>query len=263
MKLNVNNEYSILKRVLLGPVEDKYLDEILELKEILKKYSIKIEESKYDKNSKYQMFVRDPFIVIKDKILLCPMKEDFRREELNTINDLLKKINSNSIIKVPKNVYLEGGDVILYNDTIFVGINGGRTNMKGVEFLKKTFPKHNIVPLKMYNPDKNIPWVHLDCLFNILSNDTILIYKNGFLQETLDVLNHYFSMLIPITKKEQEELACNVISLGDNTVVMQKRHKRLIEILKKNNFKIELMKYYNTIDEVGYLRCLTCPLERK
>ena len=263
MKLYVNNEYSLLKRVLLAPVEDNYLDESRELKDILNNYSINIEESKYSNNCKYQMFVRDPFIVIDDKILLCYMKEEFRREELDTINNLLNKINSNSIIKVPKDVYLEGGDVLLYNDTIFVGINGGRTNDKGVEFLKKNFLEHNIVPLKMLNPDKNIPWIHLDCLFNILSNDTVLIYKNGFDRDSLNLLNNYFSKLITVNKKEQEELACNVISLGDNTIVMQKRHKRLINILKKNNFKIELMNYYNTIDEVGYLRCLTCPLERK
>ena len=44
---------------------------------------------------------------------------------------------------------------------------------------------------------------------------------------------------------------------------MQKRHSRLISILKKYGFKIEIMTKYNTIKETGYIRCLTCPLERK
>jgi hypothetical protein len=35
-----------------------------------------------------------------------------------------------------------------------------------------------------------------------------------------------------------------------------------IEILEKNGFNIEIMDRYETIDEFGYNRCLTCPLER-
>ena len=43
------------------------------------------------------MFVRDPFIVIGDKLILCNMKEDFRKQELKTLEQILKKIDSSNI----------------------------------------------------------------------------------------------------------------------------------------------------------------------
>lgn len=263
MKLNIKNEYGNLKRVILAPVEDEYLNQQKELIGILEKYQVEVIKTSFCKNAKYQMFVRDPFIVIKDKIILCNMKEKIRKQELNTINQILKEIHSFNIIKTGDGVFLEGGDVIIHNDIIFVGQNGKRTNKKGINFLKKYFSdKYRIIPLNMINPNPYIPWVHLDCLFNPISIDTAILYKDGLDEKTNDVLNELFPNQIVVNKKEQEELAINLITLGNNIVIMQNRHKRLINILKKFGFQVEEVYNYNTIKESGFNRCLTCPLER-
>ena len=264
MKLNIKNEYDELKKILLGSVREEYLNQQNELIEILNKYKVEVYKTDFCEDTKYQMFVRDPFVVIDDKIILCNMKEDIRKKELNTINQLLTEIDSSKVIKVDDDIYLEGGDIIIHNDVIFVGQNGGRTNDKGIDFLKDTFKnKYNIIPLNMINPDSYISWIHLDCLFNPISNDTVILYPEGFDEKTLNLINTFFPNLIAVNKKEQEELATNVISLGNNTIVMQNRHKRIINILKKRGFKVEELYNYNSISEVGYSRCLTCPLERK
>lgn len=192
------------------------------------------------------------------------MKEKIRQLEVNTIEDILPCINNSKKLFLQKDVIIEGGDIIIHNDIIFVGQNGNRTNKKGLEYLKSVFGKtHKIIPLYMINPNPYIPFVHLDCLFNPISFDVAIIYANGFKKESLNTIKNYFSELIYVSKKEQDELATNVISLGNNTVIAQKRHNKLINKLKALGFEIEMMDIYDTIKDTGYNRCLTCPLERK
>ena len=260
MKLNIKNEYNKLNKVLLGP--SIYQEEQEELIKILKKYNIKIFYTSKNDKCFLQMFTRDPFIVIDDKLLISNMKEDIRKEETNTIKNILKDINKNNIIYLPKDIYIEGGDIIIHNKYIFVGQEGNRTNIKGIDFLKETFPNYEIIPLNMINPDINSNWIHLDCLFNPVSAATAIIYKKGFTKDSLETINKIFNNLIDITKKEQSELAANVFSIGSNTIIMQKRHRRISNKLKELGFNIETINKYETIQETGFVRCLTCPLER-
>ncbi len=262
MNLNIKNEYDTLKKVILSLVDDEYLDEHKELLSILNKYNVEVLFSNKIDNAKYQMFTRDPFIVIKDKILLCRMKESIRQLEEHSIDDILSKIDDDKKIYVPDGVYIEGGDVIVHNGTLFVGQKGNRTNEEGLEFLKEIFPEYKIVSLDMINPSKYIPLVHLDCLFNPISNDTAIVYKEGFTLKSFKLIESMFTNLVLVDSREQEELACNVFSLGSKTLIVQERHKRIIDILVNLGFKVETMKHYESVNETGYTRCLTCPLER-
>lgn len=265
MNLNIKNEYDKLLKVILAPVREEYLEQQNQLIEILKKYNVQVLMSEKCNDFKYQMFIRDPFIVVGNKILIVCMKDKIRRLELNTIEKILDKIDDEKKVYLNDDTIVEGGDIIIHNNFIFVGQNGNRTNKKGLEFIKETFGnKYKIISLNMINSNKEfIPFVHLDCLFNPISSDTVILYREGFDAQSLKQIEKIFSNIIYINSKEQDELASNVFSLGNKTVIMQKRHYRLINILKKYGFKIETMNEYTTIKETGYIRCLTCPLERK
>lgn len=265
MNLNIKNEYDKLLKVILAPVGNEYLDQQNQLIEILKKYNVQILMSEKCNDSKYQMFIRDPFVVVDNKILIVCMKDKIRKLELNTIEKILDTINYEEKIILNDDTIVEGGDIIIHNKFIFVGQNGNRTNKKGLEFIKEIFGnKYKIISLNMINPNKEfIPFVHLDCLFNPISSDTVILYREGFDNQSFEKIEKIFPNIIYINSKEQDELASNVFSLGNKTVIMQERHSRLINILKKYGFKIETMNKYNTIKETGYIRCLTCPLERK
>ncbi len=264
MELNINNEYDKLTKVVLAPVSNEYIKQQNQLIDILERYNVEILMAKKCEQAKYQMFTRDPFMVIGDKILINYMKENIRQLEINTIEDILNNIDNSKKIYLKEDIIIEGGDIIVHNNTIFVGQSGNRTNKKGLEFIKNMFgDKYNIIPLYMINPSQYIPFVHLDCLFNPISNDTAIVYKNGFDGDSFNKLNDFFPNLIRVNKNEQDELATNVISLGNKTVIVQKRHVKLVDKLKKNGFIVETMDIYDTVKETGYNRCLTCPLERK
>ena len=64
-------------------------------------------------------------------------------------NNIINQIAPDKIIKVPSNIYLEGGDIIVDNKTIYVGISE-RTTIDAITFLKDIFgEKYSIIPLKL------------------------------------------------------------------------------------------------------------------
>src|SRR5690606_1250880 len=89
---------------------------------------------------------------------------------------------------------LEGGDVMLYNEYIFIGTYKGsdykeyltaRTNMAGVEYIKNLFPNKIVKEFDLTKsrtePRDNA--LHLDCCFQPIGTNKAIIHKPGFRDE--------------------------------------------------------------------------------
>jgi N-dimethylarginine dimethylaminohydrolase len=70
-----------------------------------------------------------------------------RELELDAIQFVIDQINPKNVVR-PDEVHIEGGDVMLWNDYIFIGTYKGsdykdyitaRTNLEGVQFIKDLF----------------------------------------------------------------------------------------------------------------------------
>ena len=90
-----------------------------------------------------------------------------RGREIHGLNSILSEIDNSKIIKLPDEVHIEGGDVILENDNIFIGYYNkpdykkqktARTNINGVKYLENFFGKDKIKSFElnksMVNPKK-------------------------------------------------------------------------------------------------------------
>ena len=176
INLNVNNETDPLKSVLLGiadsngsipaledcydpnslmhvkagsyPAEDDMIYEIRELESVFESYNVKVYRPKLISNYN-QIFARDIAFVIDDKLIKSNILPD-REREFEAISDLIMLIDPGKIIELPRHCHIEGGDVILYDNYIFIGYYGGldypnfitaRTNINAVEAIKELFPK--------------------------------------------------------------------------------------------------------------------------
>jgi N-dimethylarginine dimethylaminohydrolase len=70
-----------------------------------------------------------------------------RERELDAIQYLIETINPKKVVRPPEEVHIEGGDVMLWNNYIFVGTYKGdykryitaRTNLQGVQYLRIYF----------------------------------------------------------------------------------------------------------------------------
>jgi len=260
----INNEFTKLKRDLLVPVAEKtFSSQQNSLTDILLKYNVEIIWADIIPDAKYQLFIRDPFMVIGDTLVVSYMKEKERQSELSGAKVLLRDIEPSKIIFTPHDIVIEGGDVIPHFEKLFVGQEGMRTNKAGFDFLKRGFNSvFSVIPIFMEFDQKKKPWLHLDCVFNPIWHDTAIVFPDGIRPESLLLIGSLFPNIIRITEKEKNELATNVFSLGNKIIIVQERHARIIEELKKKGFTVETMKFYETIEFDGYNRCMTCPIER-
>ena len=101
----------------------------------------------------FQIFTRDLSFVIEDKIILSNMINN-RSLELPAINHIIDQIAAEKIIRLNDDCHIEGGDVILCNEHVFIGVYSGkdysnyitaRTNMNAVNALRELFPKKIIM----------------------------------------------------------------------------------------------------------------------
>ncbi|MFV8372693.1 dimethylarginine dimethylaminohydrolase family protein [Flavobacterium sp. LB2P74] len=302
LELNIKNETSRLRVVVLGsavnngptpkveeaydpkslehilagtyPLEKDMVSEMEAFNTVLKKYDVTVYRPEMIENYN-QIFTRDIGFVIDDIFVKSNILPD-RERELDAIQYIIDQINPNKVVRPPEEVHIEGGDVMLWNDYIFIGTYKGsdykdyitaRTNIQGVHYIKDLFPnkivkEFDLVKSKIEARDNAL---HLDCCFQPLGNDKGIIYKNGFREEAdyLFLVNLFGKEnLFHITRDEMYNMNSNVFSIDTNVVVSERNFTRLNNWLRGNGFVVEEIPYAEIAKQEGLLRCSTLPLIR-
>ncbi len=302
LRLNINDETSKLKKVILGtaqsngpvptpdeaydpkslehilagtyPIEEDMVCEMEAFGQILEKYDVDVfrPELILDYN---QIFTRDIGFVIGDVLIKSNILPE-RANEFNAIQHVIDQISPQKVVTPPKEVHIEGGDVVLWKDYIFIGTYKGsdykdyitaRTNIEGVQFIKDLFPNKivkgfDLIKSKIEARDNAL---HLDCCFQPVGNNKAIIYKRGFREEAdyLFLVKLFgYENLFHISRKEMYNMYSNVFSIDTNVVVSEKKFSRLNKWLKKNGFIVEKVPYAQIAKQEGLLRCSTLPLIR-
>ncbi|RDI58397.1 dimethylarginine dimethylaminohydrolase family protein [Flavobacterium glaciei] len=303
LELNIKNETSRLRAVVLGsavnngptpkveeaydpkslehilagtyPVEEDMVNEMEAFNSVLKKYDVTVYRPEMIENYN-QIFTRDIGFVIDDTFVKSNILPD-RERELDAIQYIIDQINPKKVVRPPEEVHIEGGDVMLWNDYIFIGTYKGsdykdyitaRTNMLGVQYIKDLFPnkivkEFDLVKSKIEARDNAL---HLDCCFQPVGNDKGIIYKNGFREEAdyLFLVNLFGKEnLFHITRDEMYNMNSNVFSIDINVVVSERNFTRLNNWLRENGFVVEEIPYAEIAKQEGLLRCSTLPLIRE
>jgi N-dimethylarginine dimethylaminohydrolase len=241
---------------------------------VLKKYNVTVYRPEMIENYN-QIFTRDIGFVIDDVFVKSNILPD-RERELDAIQYIIDQINPKKVVRPPDEVHIEGGDVMLWNDYIFIGTYKGsdykeyitaRTNMLGVQYIKDLFPnkiikEFDLVKSKIEARDNAL---HLDCCFQPVGNDKGIIYKNGFREEAdyLFLVNLFGKEnLFHITRDEMYNMNSNVFSIDTNVVVSERNFTRINNWLRANGFIVEEIPYAEIAKQEGLLRCSTLPLIR-
>ena len=175
MQLNVKNETSTLKAVVLGqsgsigkvptleetydaksyesvlhniyPHEEDIFKEMRCFESVLLKYGVQVYRPWTLENCN-QVFARDVGFVIDDKIIVSNIIPN-REDEKEAYEVVYNQIAYNKIFNLPEKAHVEGGDVVLYNNIVFVGLytqpdypqmKTARTNRYAFSFLKEICP---------------------------------------------------------------------------------------------------------------------------
>jgi len=265
-----------LEHVLAGtyPVEKDMVLEMEAFLRVFEKYDVKVYRPKNIPNYN-QIFSRDIGFVIEDTFIKANILPD-RERELDAIQYIIDQIDPAKVVRPPEEVHIEGGDVMLWNDYIFIGTYKGsdysdyitaRTNMAGVNYIKELFPnkivkEFDLVKSKIEARDNAL---HLDCCFQPIGENKGIIYKRGFREESdYMYLVHLFGKenLFHITRKEMYNMNSNIFSIAPNVVVSERKFIRLNTWLRDHGFKVEEVPYAEIAKQEGLLRCSTLPLIR-
>jgi N-dimethylarginine dimethylaminohydrolase len=223
-----------------------------------------------------QIFARDIGFVIDDFFFLSNILPA-RAHELNAINEIISQIPSEKIISCPKEVHVEGGDVIVYGDYVFVGYYDqqdypemitARTNRNAVSFLKDFFPNKKVIGMELikYKTDAYNNVLHLDCCFQPVGHDKAIVYPQGFIDPaTYDCLQNFFGQnnLYVLDKNGLYEMYTNILSLRPDLVISDPSFVALNQWLRSNGIEVIPVDYHEVSKQGGLFRCTTLPLIRK
>ncbi len=304
MKLNIKNETGRLKSVVLGqpnslgavptleesydaksydtiqkgiyPTEEDVIYEMSEFEKILKKHDVKVFRPEIIKDYN-QVFARDVAFVIEDKMIISNVIAD-RADEQEAYRKIFEEVKWRDIINLPDTAHIEGGDVIVWNDFIFIGtcfsedyrnFKTARTNEYAINILKEYFPKKRILDFELKKNDRE-PYagiLHLDCTFNPVGTDKCIIYKNGFVDESdylliLDIFGE--ENCFHVTDEEMFEMNPNIFSISPEIVVSDQAFTRMNDHLQNEwGMTVEEIPYREISKMGGLLRCSTLPLVRE
>ncbi|WP_407403523.1 dimethylarginine dimethylaminohydrolase family protein [Chryseobacterium sp.] len=304
MKLNIKNETGRLKSVVLGqpnsmgpiptleesydaksyhsilhniyPVEKDVIAEMQAFENVLQKYDVEVLRPSIIEEYN-QVFARDVAFVIDDKMIISNVISD-RADEQDAYKGIFETVKWRDIINLPESAHIEGGDVIVWGDFLFVGTcfsqdyrnyKTARTNEYAINILKEYFPKKRIIDLELKKNDQ-IPYegiLHLDCTFNPVGKDKCIIYKEGFVDESdynliVDIFGE--ENCFNVTSEEMFEMNPNIFSISPEVVVSDQTFVRMNNHLKNEwGMIVEEIPYREISKMGGLLRCSTMPLVRE
>ena len=302
LNLNIQNETSRLRAVVLGtayhngpspsleqcydpkskihvkagtyPSEHDMIIEMQSLAKVFDKYNVSVFRPKIIENYN-QIFSRDIGFVIEDKFIRANILPD-RDQEIEAIDYILDQIPNENKITLPEECHVEGGDVMPWNNYIFIGTYSGedypdyitaRTNMHAVKALQDLFPNKIVKSFELRKSNDNAKEnaLHLDCCFQPVGKNKAIIHENGFLiKEEFKWLVNYFvkENVFEISKDEMYQMNSNIFSISEDVVISEQNFTRLNSWLQAKGFTVEKVPYLEIAKQEGLLRCSTLPLVR-
>lgn len=237
------------------------------------------------------MFQRDPMFIVGDSLFISNMSSKARKRE----TFISKIVTENHEIFSKNKIYdlnnfegtIEGGDVILFNNMVWIGISE-RTTKNAVENLSKILQRNqrDLKIIAFQIPPKRA-YMHLDTIISIIDTNTFLIDPVAFKKVKIYDVNKNFSEIKQsfvewvlglnsrnrvitvggsnsiISQREQWNDGANVLALDNNKIIVYERNSITNSILKKKNVKIITINSSELSRGRGGPHCMSMPLSRE
>lgn len=270
------SEYDTLKRVILcqpqymtireviNETQEHFIDEGIHIERALQQHEEFVKTLKnhdvdvillpYHKKYPEQVFTRDIGFTLGQTIFVANMATDVRAGEENVLKQWLEdeEISYYNLVEE----LIEGGDVVIDRDTVYVGLSN-RTNQKAADQLQRLLTDFHIVTI----PFKE-RYLHLDCVFNVVSPDVALIYPKALSQKEIDLFASRYD-LIEVSEEEQFQLGTNVLSIGNKRLFSLPVNTNVNNQLRKRGFEVIEVDITEIIKSGGSFRCCTLPILRE
>lgn len=269
------NEYDVLKRVILcapqymtireviNETQKEFEDEGIHIKTALEQHrefvrtlevhGIEVILLPYHKKYPEQVFTRDIGFTLGQTIFVAKMAHDVRIGEEDVLKRWLEDEEMSYYSLAEDRI--EGGDVVIDGKTIYVGLSN-RTHQEAVDHLQGLLNQFDVkaIPFKE-------KYLHLDCVFNVISPDVALIYPPALTKEDIDLFSSRYE-LIEVSEEEQFTLGTNVLNIGNKKILSLPVNKQVNEKLRSRGFEVIEVDITEIIKSGGSFRCCTLPILR-
>jgi N-dimethylarginine dimethylaminohydrolase len=269
------NEYDELKRVILcqpqymtirdviNETQKEFKDEGIHIKRALEQHrefvrtleanGVEVILLPYHKKFPEQVFTRDIGFTLGQTIFVAKMAHDVRIGEEDVLKQWLDD-EGMSYYNLAED-RIEGGDVIIDEGTIYVGLSN-RTHLQAVEHLQSLLNQYDVkaIPFKER-------YLHLDCVFNVISPEVALIYPPALTKEDINLFSSRYE-LIEVSEEEQFTLGTNVLNIGNKKILSLPINKQVNQKLRDRGFEVIEVDITEIIKSGGSFRCCTLPILR-
>ncbi len=250
------------------------------LKNILEKYGVEVLRprllTKYEREigKEYgccNFFARDPFFTIGSSIIEGSLRFFHRRNEILPIRDILTaeayqgdpfyvsvpRPDTSQGLHAETGPFLEGGDILVLNKTIFVGNSGQASNHNGYLWLKSYLShwEYDVIEVPLRREV-----LHLDCALSLVRDGLMIICEDAFLNGIPKPLMEWDK--IPVPFKDIANLAVNGLPINDSTYILDPQFGYIAEQLKARGITVEFIDFAISRSFGGSFRCSTQPLIR-
>ena len=278
------NEYDRLTDVLLGPVENFHWLKTSSLSkksiqrgnvfnlniakeqfnEMLSAYSsanVRMHFLETDPNLPYQIFARDSSVMTPYGAIITNMAQPWRKGENYRAIETYKRLDI-PIYDFTTAGTFEGGDFnIIEPGCALIGWEGpeGRSEESAAMQLKTWFEAEG---WEVFVIDIDPFYVHIDLMVVMLAEKLAAVCLETIDPSLISWFRSKGIKLIPVPFSETLALGCNVVSLGNDRVMVPENAQTLTKILKSEGFTI----YNPRIDMIsrggGGLHCMCQSLRR-
>ena len=297
MKVFTKNEYSPLKSVLLGsvdnfvwPTDDEQFDKSIQqsdfgnfnytvddvvleqarqdlnrLQEELEKRSIKVIRPSLQRDN-WAYSARDILFTYGDKMIQSPTGYSSRAYE----SELYKELDSFKIIEAPRPVdgndpMFDAANICKFNDHLLY-LESTTGNRAGADWLQKTLDTEVIVWNGVY------AFAHIDSTIASLNDDTIMVNAQRVRPDQIPLFlkDKKIIWVEQIIERSfvgfpfaSSWIGMNVLSIDPETVIVDEIQTKLIKELQENKFKVITLPMRQSRTLGGGFHCVTCDLERE
>lgn len=203
-------------------------------------------------NCPQQTFVRDLGFSLQSTLYIGNSLEPLRAGEHKALIEVAQDL---SLPTYRLQHHLEGGDVVVFGHTVFVGISG-RTQNDAAQELKTILPR----PYTLVSVPIQKRFLHLDTVLGCVGN-LLVINPSGF-DSNFDPHRHAEHVL-EIPPAEQVFLATNFIALNDHTILSNQKCNRLNAALRDKGITVWEYEFDELLKLGGSFRCCTLEIPQR